>query len=163
ASTTLVPPLAAWRSPPPSRKRQDGGAPVLGLSPGGLGDALERSRREVFVALDSQVAERQDADQPLVAIEDNEPANLIVLHEAGRSLDSLVVEAGHDVGRHPLGNAGAARVARSRRGAYGDVAIGDHADELIVLPTDGQRPDVELPHPLGRSRNGVCRLGTFDP
>src|SRR5947209_4864587 len=51
---------------------------------GRLRDLLQGVPGQFVVAgLDRQVAERDDADQPLVAVEDHQPADLLLLHEPG--------------------------------------------------------------------------------
>src|SRR5262245_28178794 len=75
------------RSPPGPLRRQ--------------GDLLQRLPGHFLIpGLDSQVAQRDDPDQPLVPVEDDQAADLVLLHQPGGLLHVLVLEAVHHVGGH---------------------------------------------------------------
>src|SRR3981081_1716318 len=94
---------------------------------------------------DHQIAERDDPDQPLVAIEHRQPAHLPRRHLAGALVGVLVLEAEAHLARHRLAHRCFLWVTSLRDAAHGDVAVGDHADEAIIL-ADRQYAGVDIGH-----------------
>jgi hypothetical protein len=94
-----------------------------------------------------EVAERQDSDQALFAVEHWQAPYLLRAHVVGDVLDVLVVEAVQDLLAHHVAHG---RVGRevARHAAYRDVAVGDHPHEAIVL-AHGKRSRVALGHHAG--------------
>src|SRR5256885_11855118 len=80
------------------------------------------------------VAEAQHADHALLlAIDDRKAANLLSLHDAGRILHILPVEAEDDASGHHVARGGGLRIEVRREAAADDVAVSDHADEAVLL------------------------------
>ena len=98
---------------------------------------------------DREIAQRNDADHPRVAVEDYEPADLLRRHQPSRVLHELVLEAVDDSRRHDVADADVCGGIALGRGPDGDVTVGDHADQPVVV-ADRQRPNVERLHLRGR-------------
>src|SRR5262249_17071928 len=76
-------------------------AACLRVLAAGLGDTAERlDGGPVLAARLSDVAEGENAHEPLVAIDHGQPPNLDVGHVDGNVVDVLVVEAVADIGAH---------------------------------------------------------------
>src|SRR5919201_3762614 len=89
-------------SPVPGSRKFGRGSP-LSVGPVRLGDGLQGGSGQLLVAgLHGQVAQRDDADQPLVTVEHRQPADLVLLHQPGRLGDVLVLEDVNDVRRHDV-------------------------------------------------------------
>ena len=112
----------------------------------------------LILVLHSQVAERKIADEP-AALDNRQAADLLARHHpcglgdrrVGRHRDRL---AGHvHFGLFEM------RVEAVGDDAHHDIAVGDHADEPVVLH-QRDRADVEVAHVLGhlgdRSGRGEC-------
>jgi hypothetical protein len=97
-------------------------------------DVAERIAHRVGAgaAAGGDVAERDDADEPLVAVHHRQAAHLQVAHVAGNVLQVLVVEAVLDLGAHDIGEARIGALARAH-GADRDVAVGDHPDQAVAF------------------------------
>src|SRR5438105_10246385 len=78
------------------------------------------------------VADRNDADQPLLAVYHRQAPHLDVAHVLCDVVEILVVVAIHDLGAHDLAHRSVGTLARAHR-PDGDVTVGDHADEPVVL------------------------------
>src|SRR5688500_12752188 len=103
--------------------------PVLAA---GLADAFQRLMRRLAVGLAAKVAEADDAAQAVVLVDHRQAADLRFAHLDSDVLD-IVVHAGAD---NAAGHDVANRRVRSvtfRDAAYGDVAIGDHADQAVAF------------------------------
>ena len=101
--------------------------------------------------LPGEVAERHDADQLLVAVDDDDAPNLTLAHEARRLVDVIVLEAIRNVGGHDIAHARARDVATFSDAADGDVAVGDGADDAFAV-ADRQKSNVLSRHLL----RGFC-------
>jgi hypothetical protein len=124
---------------------------------GGLGHLLRDLTGEAFIArVDRQVAKRDDAHQAFVAVQHDQPPDLMLLHLARRVADGVVLKAVDDVLRHDVAHLGRVRIPAISRGAHRDVAIGEHPDEPVVLP-DRHETAVNVAHPDGRILE--CRVG----
>src|SRR5262249_44794799 len=65
------------------------------------GNHLQRLPRQLLVArFHGEVAQRDDPDQALVPVEDDQAADLMLLHQPGGFLHVLILEAVNDSGRH---------------------------------------------------------------
>ena len=132
---------------------------VQALRLGRLGDGLQGVPGQLLVVgLHGQVAQGDDPDHAHVPVQDRQPADLLVLHQAGRVGHVLVFKAEVHGRGHGIPDAGGVRVGPGGRGPHGHVAVGDHPDQPVVV-AHGHRPDVEGLHPHGRSarwRPGTC-------
>src|SRR5690242_2310980 len=99
----------------------------------GLRDVLQRVLGMRAILLDGEIAERDDADQTLVAAQHRQAAHLKLAHIARYVVDRLVLEDIFDVGRHDVAHLAILWLLAGGDGAYDDVAIGYHADEPVVL------------------------------
>ena len=116
-----------------------------------LGDLLEDlAGLGPVAAVNGQVAKRDDADKAFLAVKDDEAADLLLFHHPGRVIDVLVFETKDNVLGHRVADLGGAWVHPFGNGAHGDVTIGDHAGQVVVVGADWKRADVEVAHPAGR-------------
>ena len=134
---------------------------------GRSGNARRRARRsaERFAGTvgpvgEREVAERDDPDQPLVAVEHRQPAHLEVGHVLRDVVEVVVVEAVFDLLAHHVAHLGVRALALRHR-AHRDVAVGDHADQAVVL-ADRQHAGVDLRHQAGRVADRLVRVGDPD-
>src|ERR1700682_1931453 len=108
-------------------------------------------RRRVVIA--GEVTQRNDADQPLVAIDDRQAPDLGLAHVARHIVDFIGVEAVEHFLAHDIGDLGVRRLALSYR-ADDDIAVGDDADQPIVV-ADRQRTGVDRGHETCRLADGL--------
>src|SRR5690348_7513296 len=96
---------------------------------GRLGDGLERlADAPLARRLESQVADRDDADEPLLAVEHGQPAHLPLAHLARHAGDILVVEDVSDLGRHNVR-------AFARSGAMPWATARTAISRSVIMPT----------------------------
>lgn len=93
-----------------------------------------------------QVAQSNDADQPLVAIQYGLATDLMLAHVLCDLGNFLIVEKVFDVLRNDFRDLRFSAFAFSDR-SDGDITIGNHADQLVVL-TDGNATSIQLTLPL---------------
>src|SRR3546814_15399697 len=84
-----------------------------------------------------EVAEGQDADQPFVAVDHGQPADLLLRHALANRIGVVVVEAVLHLCRHHLTHR-RLRVATAGHRAHGDVTGGEPYQQPVVL-ADRQR------------------------
>src|SRR3954451_396984 len=121
--------------------------------------------RRVGVALDGEVAERDDAGRPLV-LDDEDAADVLLAHEPDRVVDGLIDGQRRRPHRGGLADARRVGVEPLRDDAHGDVTVGDDAGDLTVLD-DHDRADVAVAHlarGVGDRRTGLdrARIGGHD-
>src|SRR5437764_7541718 len=87
------------------------------------------------------VAQGENADQTLVAIENRQAPDLNVRHIARDLFELLIVETIFDVLGHDIAHLGFRTFALSNP-ADGDVPIGHHAYQSVVL-ADGKHPRLQ--------------------
>jgi hypothetical protein len=104
---------------------------------GRLGNAFER-RLLRFLAGPRQIGQRDDSDQPLVAVEDRQSPHLMLGHHLCRILEVTVLEAEEDAFRHDVADRRDAGALLLGDGARDDVAVGDHAACRRPCPTPGR-------------------------
>lgn len=83
------------------------------------------------------------------------------LHESCRLEDVVIVVAPHGASGHDIADAGFGGIFPVGDGADGDVAVGDDAEEMIVL-ADGQGADVVVFHFLGGLLERCLRVDVFE-
>ena len=105
------------------------------------------------------VAEADDAHRPL-GVHDRQVAEVALQHDVRRLRRIRVRGDEHGVGRHPLPDAGLARV-RPVRDRLEDVALGQDADDPAEIRHD-HGADAPLGHLLGRLADRVRRLDRED-
>src|SRR6185503_2398321 len=130
---------------------------LLPMLSSGLGDAAHRFARGLLVFLLRDVAERDDADQPLLAVHHRQAPHLDIAHVLGHVLEILVFEdvlyfLAHDLAHRRV------RAFAQRHRADRDVAVGNHAHEPVVL-SHRHRAGVDLRHDLGNVADGLAGIG----
>src|SRR5581483_1669849 len=109
-----------------------------------------------------QVAQRDDARQPFVLVENDQSADLVFSHQLGRFGDGLILEDVVNGRCHNVLNASLLRIQPLSNCSDGDVAIGDHPLEAIILAANGQGPHVQVFHLLGSRYETLPGLDAFD-
>ncbi|KJY33545.1 hypothetical protein VR46_33530 [Streptomyces sp. NRRL S-444] len=90
---------------------------------------------------------RDDTDEP-VPVDDRQPAYLVLAHRA-HDLSGVVIGADGDrLTLRQLSGLDLGRVLTDAQDLHDDVAVGQHALELVVRATDRQRTDAHLRHLL---------------
>jgi hypothetical protein len=121
-----------------------------------LRDVFECAADLLRLGLAAQVADRDDADQALLGVDDRQTADLLVAHVLEHLADVLVLAAAlHAGGHHVAGGALIDTVAVGDRADH-DVTVGDHAEQLTAF-CHGHRTDVLVPHDA--SDVGQARVG----
>ena len=90
-------------------------------------------------------AERDDAHEPFVSIEDRQPPDLFLHHQLLGVVRVLILETIHDFRRHAVADESGFRIAAFSHGAHGQVAIGEHSDQPFAI-ADRQRAHVKVAH-----------------
>ena len=102
-----------------------------------FGDRFERVACHFFVAgIYGQIAERENADQAFVAVQNREAADLVLFHHVGRVTDVLVFKTVDNLRRHDIADFGRAGVESRGHGSHGDVAIRDDSGKAIITAAD---------------------------
>src|SRR5262245_48318530 len=131
---------------------------ALGMGAAGPGD-LAQGRADPLVAL-GKIGQRQDANQPLVAVEHRQAADLLLAHVLLDHRGVLVLEAVFDVAGHDLADRRAPALALGD-GPHGNVAVADHADQAVAV-LDRQDADVDCQHDPRRVLDAVIGTGDVD-
>ena len=105
-----------------------------------------------------EIGQRQDADQPLVAVEHRQPTNLQLAHVLRDVGGILVLVAVPDVTTHHLAHRRPGPLAFGD-GPHGDVAVGDGAEQAIIV-ADRQQSGIDRQHHASGVLDGV--IGTND-
>jgi hypothetical protein len=84
------------------------------------------------LAVRGEIAERDDAHQPLVAVEHGQATHLDIAHVLQHGADFLVIEAIFDVRCHDIADRRFRTFAQGNA-AHRDIAVSDHADQLIAV------------------------------
>src|ERR671919_485908 len=79
------------------------------------------------------VAKAEEPDHALVVVDDGEAADLLALHDAQRLIEAVAISTVDDALGHHITGRQLADVAAVGQTPTDDVAVGDHADEAIVL------------------------------
>src|SRR5690606_22115803 len=85
------------------------------------------------VALDSEVAERYDAERVLLIIHHDDAPDVLLAHQLHRVVDVVVGGQRRQIARTDLRYGRALRVEPLSHGSHRDVAVGDDADGFVVL------------------------------
>src|SRR5262245_2435677 len=91
------------------------------------------------------ITEAQNDDHSFLSVNNGKAANLLALHEARCVLDVLLIETEQDSFRHHLFRSCRFWVFFFKQKTAYDIAIGNHANETIVL-TNRNGSDVMLAH-----------------
>src|SRR5215207_6710783 len=119
-----------------------------------LRDGLDQVADPLLGQVPGDVALAHDAHQ-IVAVDDRQPAHLVLAHRPEDLLDRVVGADGDRLALGQVTGAGRGRVAALGEAPYDDVAVGEHALEPVVLTADGQRPDVQVAHLAGGIGEGL--------
>src|SRR5688572_4067382 len=130
---------------------------TLAMRASGLRYLAHRFADDFLAFAARYIAERDDADEALVAVDHRQAPDLVVAHVLGDMVELLVVEAVLNFRAHYLAHRGVGPLA-CRDSADGDVAVGDHADQAVVL-AHRDRPGVDLLHDLGDLANALLGIG----
>src|SRR5688572_23415405 len=142
----------------PARTANERTTRLRAMRASGLGNGFHRPARVLPAAiLARQVAERDDTHQALLAAHHRQATHLDVGHVAGDVLQVLILVAILDLRAHHLAHR-CFRAFALRNRAHGDVAVGDHADEAVVL-SHRHRAGVELVHYPGYVADGLAGAG----
>src|SRR5436190_6881157 len=99
--------------------------------------------------LEGQVAQRNDADQPLVAIQHGKPADLQLAHVARHvGHRFILVDVLHVLGHH-IADLAFIRGEAPGDGAYRNVAIAQHTYQAVIL-ANGHHAEILFLHQLRR-------------
>jgi hypothetical protein len=98
--------------------------------------------------LSGKIAERDDADETLIAVHHRQAAHLEISHILGDMRGILILEAVFDLTRHRIADF-AMRSFAVANPANRNVTIADHADEVIAL-ADRQDAAIAFRHQSGR-------------
>jgi hypothetical protein len=96
-------------------------------------------------ALRGQVSERQNPDQVLIAIDNQDPTDLARLHQPFGCFCVFVLIAMNDLMGHDIANPRGKWVTAPGDASNGDVTISEHAHDLVPL-ADRQWADPHLFH-----------------
>src|SRR5215211_4550878 len=108
-----------------------------------------------------QVGLRDDADQPVAFLDDQEPVELVLGQQLARRLLVLVGPDRHQVLGGDVAHRHRVRVTACGHHPGDDVPVGDHGDDPVAFH-HGQRSLLLLDHPLGRIDHGRRRLDRHD-
>src|SRR5262249_8869684 len=125
-----------------------------------LGDAAQGAPRAGRAVGKGDVTQREDTHQPLFAVEYGQPAKLDVGHILHDLVEVIVLEAVHYFFAHDVPDR-RLRALIGADGADGDVAVGDHADQPVIL-SDRQHPGVDLSHQARGIADRLIGTGDFD-
>src|SRR5262245_3572910 len=103
------------------------------------GNRLDQLPGRALRGVGGDVGLGEDADEPLVVVQDAEALDGVLAHGAERFLERSV--RGDPVHRalRELAAGGRGRVAALSERLHDDVAVGDHAPQAVVVATDRQR------------------------
>jgi len=113
---------------------------------------LQRLAGSPGIRFAAEVAQTDDTAQLFLLVDHRQAADLRFAHPVRSFLDVLVMTGANDVVGHEVANQGFRTVALGDA-AHGDVAVGDHADQLVALG-DGDRSGIGAQH----ERRGFMRL-----
>lgn len=83
--------------------------------------------------LAAEIGEGNHAHHSIVPVKNGQPPDLMIGHDLGSLFDGVVRETIKDVVGHNLPGGGIPGRPLVGNGANNDIAIGDHADQPIVL------------------------------
>src|SRR5262249_8530427 len=125
-------------------------------------DSLDAFGHQVPRRRMADVAKRNDADHPLALVDDRQPADFQLLHVLHSLGEIIVLRAAMDAFAHDIACRRAARIeAVLRQSITDNVAVGHHADELVVL-SDRNGANVMLTHELGDLHEWRLRTDPLD-
>src|SRR5690349_13990690 len=87
----------------------------------------------VFVGVDGDVAERDDADELVVVVDDGDAADLGATHELEGFVHGCIIANAADAFGHEVRDFGVAEVFAFGKASYDDVAIGDESEDLASV------------------------------
>src|SRR5215471_3436322 len=97
----------------------------------------------------ADVAQAENADHPPALVDHRQPADLEPFHVLHRLGEVVVLAAAMDALGHHVARGGATHVEAVFGQTFADdVAVGDHADQLVVL-ADRNGADVVVTHQFG--------------
>src|SRR5579885_603896 len=123
------------------------------MKPGNLSGVMGRHGANdvgtlAFCDFARDIAEAEDANHPLLLVDDREAADLPVLHGSQRLADVIVGTAVDDPLAHDIANAERLPPATVGTPAAANVAVRDHSDQQVIL-ADGNCANVLALHGPG--------------
>jgi hypothetical protein len=127
-------------------------------------DNLSDSAIEIFIQEENrllligdlegvQVADRDEAEETLVAIYDREVADAAIFHSTSCFLQRSIGGATSDFDSHNVADGGMGRIAALSNDALKNVAFTEHACDVFAIE-DKQGTDFALGHEAGGFQNG---------
>src|SRR5215216_155579 len=105
---------------------------ALDMLPTGPRNSAQRRARAVAALNQCDVTQRNDADELLVSVEHRQATNLNLTHVRAHFVEILIVVAILYVGCHHVADP-SLRTPAHADPADRDVAVGDHADQALVI------------------------------
>src|SRR5262249_26625729 len=125
-------------------------------------NALDAFGQEMARRRIADGAQTEDADHPLALVDHGQPAHLELLHVPHRLGEVIVVSATMDAWGHHIARRRAADIEAVLRQAFADdVAVGHHADQMVVL-SNRNGADVMLAHQFREFGDGNVRTDPVD-
>src|SRR5204863_4419706 len=100
-----------------------------------------------------KIAQGDDADEPLILVDDRKPTDLPLLHLFGGVTDAVIGMAVVDIRAHRILDLETVRSLAGGSSTHRNVTVGDHSYQPFAL-ADRQRTDVQLVHLARRLLNG---------
>ncbi len=125
-----------------------------------LGDPADRMTGRARSFGQRDVGERDDTHQTFATVEHGQPPQFDVGHVVRHLVDVVIGKAVFHLHAHHIAH----RSLRSLSGghcAHRDVAVGDHADQPVVL-THREGAGINLRHHLRRLADSLIRIGDID-
>src|SRR5262245_54327799 len=110
----------------------------------GFGDIVKGFAADLFFDL-RDISDRDDTDEALILIEDQDAPNLILPHLLGDNLHIVVLKAINDFARHDLARFRCVGVVAFGYSANDDVAIRDSSDETVTF-ANRYKADIQRLH-----------------
>src|SRR5579871_4443267 len=125
-----------------------GAAPLrrraLAVVAAGLGNAGQRHFARMAILADGEVAERDNADKALLAVQHRQPPDLLIGHVLRDIVDIVVLEAVSDLFAHYVPDRGVGAEAVGNPSDC-NVTVRDHSHQTVIV-ADRQHADIVLLH-----------------
>ena len=126
------------------------------------GNALDALRDQIAGRRSTDIAKRKHADHPLVLVDHWQSTDLQSLHVPHCLAEIIVLPAAMNARSHHVARHGAARIKAILRQPFTDnIAVSDHADQLVVL-SNRNCADVMLTHQFREVYDGSIRTDPID-
>ena len=106
----------------------------------------------LILRTERKVAERDNAYELLVPIDDRQAADLFFLHKLGSLFDALIVKTPKDIRRHDVTHRRGYRITTVSNGADGEITVRNRTNQPLSV-AHGQHANVTLLHHFCRFAN----------